>query len=278
MAIASKTGGLVLKSGALATNCACCSPGWYCCNTAPSNVFCGLGSFLRVSVTVTAPDYFKRVSEQWNVPCFDQFGNFKGPIASRRTTYTFGSHLSGTFVLSYGFPYTYTYTNTDRIGCGGHSIGVMVSKASRTVNGRAVPAIVVDPPAITHRVFEHYKSQTAPPPVSSAGEEDMTCGFTTTGPYPCSSNYPADSPLVQTTSVLGTALTNADPNDTEPFGQIVVPGPCFAAGTITKNYSMTYYHPLHFQSANERGPVGNFQIISEEGSLSGSVSMTVEFL
>jgi hypothetical protein len=280
MTIASKSSGLILKSGALATNCGCCV-GWYCCNTAPSNVFCDIGILVRVSVSVTAPDYFKRVSESWNVPCFDQFGNFKGPIASRRTTYTFGSHLSGTFVLSSAISssqaFSYAYTNTDRIGCGGHRIDVVWYRENRTINGSIVPVIVFDAPAIMCRVFEHTKIQTSPPPVSSAGEGDMTCGSTATGAYPCSSNYPADSPRVQTSSSLGTAFTNADPNDTEPFGRIVVPGPCFA-GTITKNYSMTYPHPVHVQSGDARGPVGNFQIISEEGSLSGSVSVTVEFL
>ncbi len=257
----------------------CCGGGgWYCCNTAPSNVFCGLGAFLRVSVTVTAPDYFKRVSEQWNIPCTD-FGIVRGFIAQRRTTYTFGSHLNGTFVLSgTSTQLSHTYTNTDRIGCTGHYLNVQLARETRLTNGREVNVLLVYPPVIAHRVFEHTKVQAGPPPVSSAGEGDMTCNATITNPYPCGPAFPNYSPRVVTSSLLYGASYNFDQNDTEPFGRIALFGPCFSGTTVTKNYSIAFDHPVHVGSSDEKGPIGNFAIISEEGSLSGSVSMTVEFL
>lgn len=66
MTIASKNGGLILKDGALATNCACCIDGWYCCP-----------SVYTVSVSYSVPDFETLVLQGFCFPGGDAWSRMR---------------------------------------------------------------------------------------------------------------------------------------------------------------------------------------------------------
>jgi hypothetical protein len=88
MAIASKSGGLILKDNRLATSCACCSPGWYCC----ANADC-LANPSSVSVTIAATDFYQQFTMEDSI--------FPGPYIQYQSSSAFlGGLINGQYSLT----------------------------------------------------------------------------------------------------------------------------------------------------------------------------------
>ena len=288
MTIATKNGVPIVKDGVIASNCGCCG-GWYCCDDRLFNSQCrvtSLGSLVGVSVTIDAQDY-KKVVAFSNAKCFGQFGILQPHVIGRQAVgITLGSRLSGTFNLTPQFNagssnnnraawlYTHTIATTDAVGCTGYDIRVDVISECVLIGGVYSTRLRISQAYGAYRAYQWSKTKAGAPPNDSVTTSDMVCSGSSSGVFPC-----PDASGVRIVKIGLSSLPFPLQIEGQLYDEILIPGPCRPLQeTWSRQYqAMLFDHPFP-ASGDEKGPVEDRTVVSEEGSPLFTATTTVTLL